>query len=183
MDRKESVKDRLGWRTPQPRSNRHLSNKYVSDSGNRRSVGVRKSSHKIYAKKNGAGSRHENQSSSNYKKIFYRSQGKNQRKPVVKSRQDRRNNQITELQHINRIESQNTTQLDEPRIQNGSMFITIPLYLFCKRFTAVVDSFTSITKIGKEVARMAITNGYTIKSRIIAGKRVDFIAIHMEQRL
>lgn len=71
---------------------------------------------------------------------------------------------------------------DHPN-QKGVMMVTIPLYMCCKKFTAVIDCFTTRTKIGIDVEKMAISKGYTKRSEIIRigqmERRVEMITIHM----
>lgn len=48
-----------------------------------------------------------------------------------------------------------------------TMYETVPLYIFCKRFTAIVNCGTTMTKIGSEVAARAVANGFEKKELIL----------------
>lgn len=67
------------------------------------------------------------------------------------------------------------------------MFATIPLYLFCKRYKATIDMRSSLTKVGEDVAKTAMANGYSIKEKtLILGntrKMVKVVTIMLGTRM
>ncbi|KAL5274800.1 hypothetical protein ACFFRR_001073 [Megaselia abdita] len=68
-----------------------------------------------------------------------------------------------------------------------SMYETVPLLVFCRRFTAVVNSGTSMTRIGSEIAARAVANGFEKKERLLVlgqtETRVQMITILLGTRM
>lgn len=68
-----------------------------------------------------------------------------------------------------------------------TMYVSVPLIIFCKRFTALVNSCSSITKIGSEVANRAVANGFEKKSKILIlgpiQKRIETVTIPLGTRM
>lgn len=209
MEQKQSVKDRLGWahrsNTNNKRSKQQTRNDRVIRGGRRTGRGNgrtmrgngRGAQQKQLPRVAGGNGRTEPKKLSNThfrtqkrgttraKNNASRPPQRNKQGDVRKRTHPRSDNQNAYSQNRNdhRTDQQNTAQGNEQLTQFGSMFVTIPLYLFCRRFTAAVDCFTGMTKIGREVAQMAIANGYAKKSQMLtvgqSEKRVEFMTIHM----
>lgn len=92
--------------------------------------------------------------------------------------------------HVNRedqlqMQVQNTVNNETYMVE--TMYDTVPLFIFCKRFTAIVNCGTSMTKIGSEVATRAVANGFEKKEKLLVlgdtQKRVQMVTILLGTRM
>lgn len=162
MERQQSIKERLGWAS-RPRQNHHTANPRTARPAQNKSNAVQRN--KNQPRKAPVKNNNRNQANNN------------NRRPTNQGR-------VTKPSR----KAPNVVSITKPAEEDAvSMFVTVPLYLFNRRFTAAVDCFTGRTKIGKELAELAISNDFAQKTKLVTfggtEKRVQYITIHMGTRI
>lgn len=174
----QSIKSRLGWsvqnnrRTGQrPRFNRNHAasrpnNRSTREMGNQRSAVLRSNNQETRRKRRtrrGAPKRSRNNQP--------RNPGNS---PIINSQPPTANVQLVQPGNSNEILLE-------------TEFLTIPVFLFCKKVTAALDTGCSLTKIGKDIANMAVANGFEIKEKtLVLGemrKKVKIVTILLGTRM
>lgn len=150
MRNQQSIKDRIGWQTSSARSG----DRGRSDWKPKRSRGRRDPvrSRQI--------SRRSDRNERN-KKSTKRRQTQSLVRNGIEHQRTTNNRRVLE----ERARTTPMTSADEIVLETE--FLTIPVFLFCQKFTAALDTSRSLTKIGQDIANIAVTNGFEIKEKTV----------------
>lgn len=183
---KSNIKTRLGWTPQNGNGGRRQPNNSIR--GNVRGSRPRNQNRP---------SQHPERSQRRYKSRpaqAPRGRSHNQQRTVtqrrVRFRRVRQGHEQRTNRPVNRgdqLQMQITNATNNETYVVGTMYDTVPLFIFCKRFTAIVNCGTSMTKIGSEVATRAEANGFEKKERLLvlgdSQKRVQMVTILLGTRM